>query len=256
MNPRTAGRFFFWNRIERKAVWTLEPALFGAEIGPPNDPPLIPIPPSKSRVEPSPLPLLPLLLSRSRVEENQEPNLLDKDLKPSPSLDGSADCVAEFPSSENKAKFADGLRVTGGLGQGGYGCVVQVVHEVTGGTFAMKSISKARLNSSRDRQRLALELKIMTETQPSSFLNTCHAAFETTNDIFFVLDLVSGGDLFYHLAKRFNATNSGFVEDEARVILAEIVCGLGHLHTSGFIHRDIKVRRCSNADIFSGLFFV
>ena len=105
MNPRTAGRFFFWNRIERKAVWTLEPALFGAEIGPPNDPPLIPIPPSKSQVEPSPLPLLPLLLSRSRVEENQEPNLLDKDLKPSPSLDGSADCVAEFPSSENKVRF-------------------------------------------------------------------------------------------------------------------------------------------------------
>ena len=138
-----------------------------------------------------------------------------------------------------------GLRVISGLGQGGYGCVVQVTHEATGGMFAMKSISKARLTRSRDRRRLALELKIMTELPPSPFLNTCHAAFETKNDVFFVLDLVSGGDLFYHLAQRFNATNSGFVEDEVRVILAELVCGLQHLHGAGFVHRDIKVRRFS-----------
>ena len=134
-----------------------------------------------------------------------------------------------------------GLRVVSGLGQGGYGCVVQVVHEETDGMFAMKSISKARLTRSRDRRRLALELKLMTEIPKSPFLNTCQAAFETTSEIFFVLDLVSGGDLFYHLAQRFNMTNSGFTEGEARVILAELVCGLQHLHEAGFIHRDIKV---------------
>lgn len=145
--------------------------------------------------------------------------------------------------SSFQMKYMSGLRVVTGLGQGGYGCVVQVVHEKTGGMFAMKSISKARLTRTRDRRRLALELKLMTEIPKSPFLNTCQAAFETTSEIFFVLDLVSGGDLFYHLAQRFNTTNSGFTEDEARVILAELVCGLQHLHGAGFVHRDIKVSR-------------
>ena len=69
----------------------------------------------------------------------------------------------------------------------------------------------------------------------------CHSAFETSGDVFFVLELVSGGDLFYHLTERFNATNFGFSEDETRILLAELVLALEHLHAAGFLHRDIKV---------------
>ena len=51
---------------------------------------------------------------------------------------------------------------------------------------------------------------------------------------------MGGGDLFFHLTRRVD-TGAGFTEDEARVLLAEIVLGLEHMHKHGFIHCDIKV---------------
>lgn len=46
------------------------------------------------------------------------------------------------------------------------------------------------------------ELRAMTEVPFSPFLQRCIAAFESATDIFFVVDLASGGDLFYHLASK------------------------------------------------------
>ena len=41
--------------------------------------------------------------------------------------------------------------------------------------------------------------------------------------------------------RRIKATNSGFAEAVAKVLLAELVLGLEHLHAHHFVHRDIKV---------------
>mmetsp|Transcript_56221 Transcript_56221/g.127644 ORF Transcript_56221/g.127644 Transcript_56221/m.127644 type:complete len:287 (-) Transcript_56221:374-1234(-) len=90
--------------------------------------------------------------------------------------------------------------VTGGLGAGGYACVMRVEHRESREPFAMKVHSKAALRKSKDRQRLARELRIMIDMPACPFLLHCHAAFETETDVFFVLDLIEGGDLFYHLA--------------------------------------------------------
>ena len=90
--------------------------------------------------------------------------------------------------------------VTGGLGAGGYACVMRVEHRESREPFAMKVHSKAALRKSKDRQRLVRELRIMIDMPACPFLLHCHAAFETETDVFFVLDLIEGGDLFYHLA--------------------------------------------------------
>ena len=93
--------------------------------------------------------------------------------------------------------------VTGGLGTGSKACVMRVVHRETREPFAMKVHSKAALRTStKDRQRLARELRIMTDMPACPFLINCHAAFETETDVFFVIDLVEGGDLFYHMANK------------------------------------------------------
>lgn len=114
---------------------------------------------------------------------------------------------------------------------------------------------------------MKLELKVMTDVEPSPFLQRCHMAFESKNDIFFVVssprnyialakvsekryiklmrtsfqvDFFSGGDLFGHLVQRVQKSKSGFTEAEARTLLAEVVLGLHHLHAHGYVHRDIK----------------
>ena len=101
--------------------------------------------------------------------------------------------------------------VTGGLGQGGYAVVLKAAHPETNEPFALKVrarsariietsaqipqhsrrtqvISKAKAPTKRERGRLAVELKVMTEVAPSPFLQRCHMAFESTTDIFFVVN--------------------------------------------------------------------
>lgn len=133
------------------------------------------------------------------------------------------------------------LQVVGGLGKGGFAVVVRVAHEESGAHFAMKAVAKSGVGSRREQERLRTELRVMTEVSPSPFLLRCHSAFESQADIFFVMELVEGGDLFSHLVARVKRSGEGFTEAEARALLAEIVLGLEHLHLNGFIHRDVKV---------------
>lgn len=138
------------------------------------------------------------------------------------------------------------LEVISGLGQGGYAVVVLVrsTNAENHGNpdfFAMKVIEKSKVAKKRSISRLKMELRAMTELPPSRFLQRCHMAFESQTNIFFVLDYNAGGDLFFHLVDRIKKGQEGFFEHEARVILAETVLGICHLHQNKFIHRDIKV---------------
>jgi serine/threonine protein kinase len=141
------------------------------------------------------------------------------------------------------------LEVTGGLGLGGYGVVVkarlQSSQTQIGGParchYALKAIAKATNFRPKDRDRLTQEIKVLTEVPPNPFLQRCHLAFETTADLFMVLDFVGGGDLFFHLEELTRAGLEGFPEPTAGVLLAELSLGLIHLHAGGFVHRDVKV---------------
>ena len=100
------------------------------------------------------------------------------------------------------------------MGQGGYAAVLKAQHIETGEVYGLKVVPKGKLQKPRDRKRLALELQLMREMPPSPFLMQCHMAFESDADVFFCLDLVNGGDLFFHLVEQLNKTNWGFSEQQ------------------------------------------
>jgi len=133
------------------------------------------------------------------------------------------------------------LRVAEGLGQGGYGVVVKVEHKYTKLCFAMKAVSKEKLRRRRDRERLALELKIMELIGPSPFCQQFYQSFETKTSVFILMELQGGGDLFFHLMDRIATYGTAFPEGEVRVLMAELILALEHVHKEGFVHRDIKV---------------
>ncbi|EFA85933.1 protein serine/threonine kinase [Heterostelium album PN500] len=58
---------------------------------------------------------------------------------------------------------------------------------------------------------------------------------KTEDKLYFILDYVNGGELFYHLQRE-----KKFSEDRVRYYGAEIVLALEHLHLSGVIYRDLK----------------
>ena len=62
-----------------------------------------------------------------------------------------------------------------------------------------------------------------------------HEQFETAGRLYFVLDYLPNGELFYHIRKQ-----QRFVEEKARIYAAEILLALECLHDSNIIYRDLK----------------
>ncbi|ETO30835.1 serine/threonine-protein kinase Sgk2 isoform beta [Reticulomyxa filosa] len=60
-------------------------------------------------------------------------------------------------------------------------------------------------------------------------------AFQTEAKLYFVLDFYQGGELFFHLRKV-----KRFTEPQARFLVAEVGCALGHLHSLDIAYRDLK----------------
>lgn len=182
----------------------------------------------------SPPPLSQIKVSVSRqsqassVEEDEDRESSHSSLVPDVEIDNA------------QSRF----KVTNGLGSGGYSVVVLVEDSETLNPFAMKVIQKSRLTRKHDRKRIRNELKVLKDLKPSPFLEKCVSAFESKERIFFVMEFNSGGDLFFHLVRRVNTNNTGFKEREVRLLLAEVLLGLEHLHNHGYVHRDIKVCFC------------
>jgi serine/threonine protein kinase len=131
--------------------------------------------------------------------------------------------------------------VVEGLGSGGYAVVVKVQEVDTGKFFAMKVITKSKRHGRRHRDRMKTELKVMTEIDESPFLQRCLNCFENAAYVYFILDLQTGGDLFFHLVNKISDHGWGFPEDQVRILLAETFLALEHMHKFHMIHRDVKV---------------
>lgn len=133
-----------------------------------------------------------------------------------------------------------GFTVIEGLGGGGYASVLLCRHISNKRTCAMKLIPKKRVSKLRERHRLHREIHELTGLPKSSFLLSAISAFESKTALFIATEYLPGGDLFFHLSQRLKQSKRGFTEDESRVLLAEVVLGLEHMHGCGFIHRDVK----------------
>jgi len=67
------------------------------------------------------------------------------------------------------------------------------------------------------------------------FLVGLRYSFQTAEKLYFVLDYVNGGELFFHLQKE-----KRFSEPRARFYTAEIVLAIEYLHSLDIIYRDLK----------------
>ena len=61
------------------------------------------------------------------------------------------------------------------------------------------------------------------------------AAFTTKNYFCLVLDLCSGGELFYYTSK-----SRGFAVSRAKVLFAEVLLVIEYLHEKKILYRDLK----------------
>lgn len=62
-----------------------------------------------------------------------------------------------------------------------------------------------------------------------------HFAFQDTNNLYLAMDLLSGGDLRFHLCK-----HRKFNEEQTKFFIACILISLEYCHVNNVIHRDVK----------------
>lgn len=110
------------------------------------------------------------------------------------------------------------------LGTGGFGTVISATYQ--GEPVAVKRIQKSRF----DRREIDMLKKL---EHPNIVQFKMH--YELDNEIFVVLELMSGGDLYEALVSPQKSSRL------VRLVLAEnMISGLHYLHQQGILHRDIK----------------
>lgn len=65
--------------------------------------------------------------------------------------------------------------------------------------FAIKALKKIVLIEDNDLECALAEKNVLARTRGCRFLTQLHSSFQTEDRIFFVMELVSGGDLLYSI---------------------------------------------------------
>ncbi|KAI0726760.1 AGC/YANK protein kinase [Fomitopsis betulina] len=120
------------------------------------------------------------------------------------------------------------------VGKGAFGKVRVVQHKQTRDLYALKYINKSKCVKMRAVNNIIQERRLLEEIDHPFVVNLRYA-FQDDENCFFVLDLMLGGDLRFHLERL-----GSLPETTVRYFVAEISSALGYLHAHKIIHRDIK----------------
>ena len=119
------------------------------------------------------------------------------------------------------------------LGRGATG-IVREAHNDKGEKSAVKTVWKSDIEQNEFFKK---EIEISLNLNHPSIVK-CNSIYEDANTIHFVLQLISGGDLFDHII---HSPNRKLNDNEAMDILEQILQALHYLHDEvGIVHRDIK----------------
>uniref|UniRef100_A0A8C5VVM6 Serum/glucocorticoid regulated kinase 1 n=1 Tax=Microcebus murinus TaxID=30608 RepID=A0A8C5VVM6_MICMU len=141
----------------------------------------------------------PEIQSILKISQPQEPELMNANPSPPPS---PSQQINLGPSSNPRAKPSDFhfLKV---IGKGSFGKVLLARHKAEEVFYAVKVLQKKR--------------NVLLKNVKRPFLVGLHFSFQTADKLYFVLDYINGGELFYHLQRE-----RCFLEPRARFYAAEI----------------------------------
>ncbi|KAH0790494.1 AGC family protein kinase [Histomonas meleagridis] len=136
---------------------------------------------------------------------------------------------------QNQVKLSmDSFNIISVIGRGFYGKVMLVEMKSDGNLYAIKTVHKSRLISSRKVHTILNERNILVRAN-NPFIVQLKYAFQTDTKFYLVMEYVPGGELFRHIRE-----NGKLTHQMAILYIAEIALALDYLHSIGVIYRDLK----------------
>jgi len=122
------------------------------------------------------------------------------------------------------------------LGMGAFGKVWLTTHKKTKTPYALKMMSKAQLLQTKQTTSVLREKNVMASIE-HPFIMDMVSSFQDANYVYFLLEVVQGGELFnvLHTDRR-----DGVPNEHAEFYGACVIRALAHLHKRSIVYRDLK----------------
>ena len=98
----------------------------------------------------------------------------------------------------------------------------------------MKEMNKSKIIDKKSDKSVKSERDLLSKLNHPFIINM-HFSFQDSDNLYLVMDLLTGGDLRYHICK-----TRYFTEEQSKFFISCILLGLEYCHYYHIIHRDIK----------------
>uniref|UniRef100_A0A803NUR3 non-specific serine/threonine protein kinase n=1 Tax=Cannabis sativa TaxID=3483 RepID=A0A803NUR3_CANSA len=133
------------------------------------------------------------------------------------------------------AKYELGVEV--GRGHFGHTCSARGKKgELKDQPVAVKIISKAKMTTAIAIEDVRREVKILKALSGHKNLVKFYDAYEDSNNVYIVMELCEGGELLDRILSR----GGKYAEEDAKVIVVQILSAVAFCHLQGVVHRDLK----------------
>lgn len=118
------------------------------------------------------------------------------------------------------------------IGDGNFAVVLKLKDKSTNVEYALKIIDKSKCSGKG--HYLAAEIRVMKKLNHPYIIQLVQD-IETINNMYLVLELVRGGDLFDAITRV-----TRFSENQSKVMVRHLASAMAYMHALSIVHRDIK----------------
>lgn len=120
------------------------------------------------------------------------------------------------------------------IGDGNFAVVRECIRRADGIKLALKIIDKSKTVGAKESKMIENEVKSMRSINHPNCVRL-YDVIDTKEEIFLVMELVPGGDLFDRIVD-----HGKYSEVDAATIIKNMTTALDHMHSQSIIHRDLK----------------
>ncbi|KAG4066406.1 hypothetical protein HA402_007042 [Bradysia odoriphaga] len=118
------------------------------------------------------------------------------------------------------------------IGNGNFAAVLKMKDKATNKDFALKIIDKSMCKGKE--HYIDAEVRVMKKLNHPHIMSL-YKDIDTVNNMYLILEYVSGGDLFDVITKL-----TRFSEAQARIMIRHLASAMAYIHSLGIVHRDVK----------------